>query len=135
MNWKSVGAIAAGLAFTIVVTTLIDFALHLVGVYGAFDRPLDDRLALLATSYRIVVSVGGAWLSARLAPSKPMKHALILGGIGTVLGLAGVVATWNRGLGPHWYPIALAVLALPQCWLGGWLAEMRRARGGKPDRV
>jgi hypothetical protein len=56
-----------------------------------------------------------------------MKHALILGVIGTVLGAAGAAATWNKGMGPHWYPVALAVLAIPQCWAGGKLYEMRRA--------
>ena len=65
------------------------------------DQPLDDRLALLATAYRIAISVGGAWLTARLAPNEPMKHAMILGYVGGVLGLVGVVATWNLGLGPR----------------------------------
>ena len=40
---------------------------------------------------------------------------------------AGVIATWNLGLGPHWYPIALAVTGLPLCWLGGALAVRGRA--------
>jgi hypothetical protein len=54
-----------------------------------------------------------------------MKHAMILVVVGTVLGLVGVVATWNRGLGPALYPIALAVLAIPQCWAGGRLYVAR----------
>jgi hypothetical protein len=74
----------------------------------------------------MVISVGGAWLTARLAPSQPMKHALILGYVGVVLGLGGVIATWNMSLGPRWYPVGLAVLAIPQCWLGGRIYEMRR---------
>jgi hypothetical protein len=92
------------------------------------DQPINDALALLATSYRIVITVGGAWLTARLAPDKLMKHAMVLGVVGTVLGVAGVVATWNRGLGPRWYPITLAVLAIPQCFLGGRL-YVRRLHG------
>ena len=48
-----------------------------------------------------------------------MKHVLILGVVGTIMGTIGVIATWNMGMGPRWYPIALAALALPQCWLGG----------------
>jgi hypothetical protein len=51
----------------------------------------------------------------------PLKDALILGVVGTILGTMGVVATWGKGLGPTWYPIALAVLAVPQCWAGGRL--------------
>ena len=121
MNKKSIWAVVAGVLVIIVVTTLVDIVLHLAHVFPPMDQPINDSLALLATSYRIVISVGGAWLTARLAPDKPMKHALILGLVGTVLGLVGVVATWNRGLGPRWYSIALAVLAIPQCWAGGRL--------------
>ena len=128
MNKKSIWAVVAGVLFIIIVTTLVDIALHALGVFPPMDQPLDDKLSLLATSYRIVISIGGAWLTARLAPANPMKHALILGLVGTVLGLVGVVATWNRGLGPRWYPIALAVLAIPQCWVGGKLYEMRSGR-------
>jgi len=123
--WKSVWAVIAGVLVIIVVTTLVDLALHAAHVFPPMDQPITDRLALLATAYRIVISIGGAWLTARLAPAKPMKHALVLGVVGTVLGLIGVVATWNLGLGPRWYPIALAVLAIPQCWAGGKIFEMR----------
>ncbi|MBI3450131.1 MAG: hypothetical protein HY049_14605 [Acidobacteria bacterium] len=122
---RSIGAVVAGVVFIIVVTTLVDIALHMAGVYPPMDQPLDDALSLLATAYRIVIGVAGAWITARLAPARPMKHALILGVVGTALGIVGVAATWNLGLGPRWYPIALAVLAIPQCWAGGKIFEMK----------
>lgn len=125
---KSIWAVAAGVLVIVIVTTLVDIVLHLVGVFPPMEQPLDDRLAVLATSYRIVISIGGAWLTARLAPDRPMTHAMWLGYVGVVLGLIGVVATWNAGMGPRWYPIALAVLAIPQCWAGGKLYEAMRAR-------
>ena len=128
MNRQSIRAVVAGVLFIIVVTTLVDLALHAAGVFPPMDQPIDDSLALLATSYRIVISIGGAWLTARLAPDRPMRHAMILGLVGTVLGVMGVVTTWNLGLGPRWYPILLAVLAIPQCWVGGKLFEIRRAK-------
>ena len=59
-----------------------------------------------------------------------MKHALILGVVGTILGLVGVLVTWNKGLGPHWYPVALMVLAVPQCWVGGKIYESRHGTKG-----
>ena len=118
----------AGVLFIVVVTTLVDVLLHVLRVYPANEK-LTDALALLATSYRIVISVAGAYLTAWLAPNRPMRHAVILGVVGIVLGLLGLIATWNMGLGPRWYPIALVVLALPQCWLGGKLFEMRSVRG------
>lgn len=127
MTWKSVWSVVAGVLFIIVVTTLVDVLLHAMNVYPPWGQPMDDRLAMIATSYRIVISVVGAWLTARLAPANPMKHAIILGVVGTVLGGAGAAATWNTGLGPRWYAALLAVLALPQCWLGGWLRVRQTA--------
>jgi len=73
----------------------------------------------------VFITVGAAWLTARLAPVKPMKHAMVLGVIGTLLGLAGVAATWNLDLGPRWYPVSLAVLAIPECWAGAKIHERR----------
>ena len=118
---RSVWALIAGLVSVIIVTTLVDVLLHVVGFYPAWDAPLTDLQSVVATLYRFVISVGGAWLTARLAPANPMKHVLWLGVLGTVLGAIGAVATWDMGLGPHWYSVALAVLAIPQCWLGGKL--------------
>jgi hypothetical protein len=123
MTMKSIWAVAAGVLVIIGVTTLVDVILHVLHVYPATDQPLDNSLSALATSYRIVISVAGAWLTARLAPNKPIKHAMILGYVGVVLGLVGLAATWNKGLGPRWYPIALVVLAIPQCWIGGKIYE------------
>jgi hypothetical protein len=119
MTGKSIWAIAAGVIFIVVASTLADAVLHAIGVYPPWDQPIDAKLSLLATSYRFAISVAGAWLTARLAPSQPMKYVLILGVVGTIMGTIGVIATWNMGMGPRWYPIALAVLAIPQCWAGG----------------
>jgi len=128
MRRRSFWALVAGVAFIIVVTTLVDLVLHMAGVYPPVGQPMNDALALLATAYRIPISIAGAWLTARLAPEKPMKHALMLGVVGTALGLVGVVTTWNAGLGPRWYPLALAVLAIPQCLAGGRIHEMRSGK-------
>jgi hypothetical protein len=122
---KSLWAVVAGTLFIIVVTTLADIVLHLVHVYAAWDQPLDPKLAVLATAYRIVISVAGAYLTASLAPKLPMKHALILGCVGIPLGTLGIIANMFKPMGPMWYPIALVVLAVPQCWLGGQIYEMR----------
>lgn len=126
MNRKSLWAIVAGVLATIVITTVVDILLHIAGVYPPWGQPLDDSLSFLATAYRIPISIGGAYLTARLAPDRPFRHAMILGVVGTVLGLVGVVATWNQNLAPRWYPIALAVLSIPQCWVGGRLYEVRQ---------
>jgi len=47
----------------------------------------------------------------------------VLGMLGFVVSIIGAVVTWNMGpaYGPHWYPVALVVLAIPTAWLGGKL--------------
>ncbi len=127
MTGKSILAVAAGIIFVLVVTTLVDILLHAVHVFPPLNQAIDDRLAAIATSYRVVIGIAGAWLTAWLAPDRPMRHAMWGGYLGVVLGLIGVVTTWNLGLGPHWYPIALAALAIPQAWVGGTIGEKARA--------
>jgi hypothetical protein len=120
---QSIWAVAAGVLFIVGATALVDIVFHLTGTFPTWDQPINDAQALLATSYRIVISVAGAWLTARLAPDVPLKHAIRLGYVGVVMGLIGVMATWNLDLGPRWYAISLVLLALPQCWAGGRLYE------------
>src|SRR6185503_4624997 len=119
----SVWAVAAGVLFIIIVTTLVDVGFHILGVFPPTDQPINDRQALFATLYRIIISIAGAWLTAWIAPSKPMKHAMILGLVGVVLGSIGAALTWKLELGPKWYPIILVVLSIPQCWAGAKVHE------------
>ena len=123
---RSVLAVLAGVIFVIVVTTIVDMVMHAIHVYPEGSQVLDTRLSLIALSYRVVIGILGGWVTAQLAPHNPMGHAMILGYVGTILGVVGVIGTWNLGLGPRWYPISLAVLAVPQSWLGGKLHEMTR---------
>jgi hypothetical protein len=48
-----------------------------------------------------------------------MHHAVILGAIGSGLSLIGVIAATRMDLGPIWYPILVALVALP--WAVGAL--------------
>ena len=120
---RSIGAVLAGLVVIFVLSIGTDLAMHATGVFPPWGQPMSDALFLLATAYRIVISIGGCYLAARLAPDKPMKHALALGIVGVIVSIAGTVATWNRGpeFGPKWYPIALVVLSMPCAWVGGKL--------------
>jgi hypothetical protein len=127
---KSIWAVVAGVLFIILVTTLVDIVLHVVGVYPSDQVSLTTGQALIASSYRRVISIAGAYLTAKLAPQNPQKHALILGGVGTVLGAVGVVISQWMGAGPLWYAVSLAVLAVPQCWFGGWLFARRHGTTG-----
>jgi hypothetical protein len=124
-TWQSVGAVFAGALVGIVLSLGTDSVLRAAGIFPPLDQPSSDSLLMIATVYRTIYGVLGSYVAARLAPSRPMKHALILGAIGFAISVLGTVVTWNKGpaFGPHWYPIALDVLTMPQSWLGGKLRE------------
>jgi hypothetical protein len=120
---RSVLAVLAAIVFIVAVSTGTDLALAktLVPTMNSVHAP-PSTLAL-ALAYRTLYGVAGGWITARLAPSRPITHAVILGVIGTIASLAGLVVEWSAG--QQWYPIALVVLSLPECWLGGRLATRR----------
>ena len=120
---RSIGAVFAGLLLIVVLSILTDVVMHATGIYPPWFQYMPDSLFLLATAYRIVYSILGSYLTARLAPHRPMLHALILGGIGVVLSIVGALSTWNKGpeFGAKWYPLTLIVMAIPLAWVGGKL--------------
>lgn len=122
---RSIGAVLAGLVAVVLLSTLTDEIMHATGIIprGPMWNPAHNALAF---GYRCVIGIVGGYLTARLAPRNAMTHVVILGAIGTALATLGVFATAGLNWGPRWYPIALAVSALPTCWLGGWLQR----RGG-----
>jgi hypothetical protein len=124
---RSVGALLAGILVVVTLSTGTDLALHATGIFPPFGQPMGGALFLLATAYRTLYGIAGGYLVARLAPYRPMAHALTSGVLGLAASIAGAVATWNRGpeFGPKWYPLALIVLAVPCAWAGGWLHSVQ----------
>lgn len=124
---RRIGAVLAGLLFVIIITTATDVLMHATGVFPPPGEPMPDSQFVLPLAYRLIYSIIGGYITARLAPDHPVKHALVLGSIGFVLALGGTVATWNRGpaFGPKWYPLLLTATAIPTAWLGGKLMRRR----------
>ena len=128
---RSIGAVLVGFFAVVILSLATDMVLHATGVFPPWGDPVSSALLLLATTYRTIYSVVGCYIAARLAPDRPMRHALALGVVGVIVSTLGAVATWNRGpaFGPHWYPVTLIVLAMPTAWAGGKLRLMQlRAR-------
>ena len=121
---RSVGALLAGFVVVLVLSLGTDLALHAAGIFPPLGQRMSDALFILATAYRTVYAVAGSYVTARLAPDRPMGHALVGGLIGVALSTLGAALTWNRALGPHWYPLALIVTAMPTAWVGGKLRAM-----------
>lgn len=120
---RSIVAVLVGMAVAIALTLVTDLVLHKLQVFPPLGERVPDRLLVIATAYRVVYGIAASYLTAYLAPYRPIAHAMIGGAFGFAASLAGAAATWNAGqaYGPHWYPVALVILALPQAWLGGWL--------------
>lgn len=118
---RSIWALLAGFLLVLVLTLISDLFLYrAAGVTGP-GQPMPQRFLTIAFAYRTVYAILGSYLTARLAPYRPMAHALIGGLVGLLLGAAGALATWNKPFtqGAHWYPLALVLVALPAAWIGG----------------
>jgi hypothetical protein len=135
---RSIGAIAVGFIFIVVLSLGADAVLRLA-MPGSFDtagRVTQTSILFLMLAYVGAFSISGCYLTARLAPGRPRKHALILGGLGLLFSIPGTVFGWS--LAPPWYHITSLVMIMPYAWLGGLLGQRRNARrsgaGGDSDR-
>jgi hypothetical protein len=123
----SILAVLAGLVFIFLTHTGTDLILEHYEILTPPGKGFPNTGMLVgALCYRFVFSVVGCYITALLAPGRPMLHSLILGAIGVVLCIAGIFAAIAMKLPDMWYPVAL-LLVTPLCaWLGGKLAS------GKP---
>ena len=132
---RSILALVAGMLAAIILSLGTDLGLHAVGLTPSLGQPMSDPWLMLATTYRTIYGVIASYIVARLAPNRPMQHALIGGFIGLIVSIAGAIATWNSGFGPHWYPLSLLVLALPPAWVGGKVREMQLRSQVAPSTI
>lgn len=85
----------------------------------------------LNVAYGAVFAAAGGWLAARLAPSKPFVHAIILAVLmGVLTGLTAVAAAsapptpeYNQ---PAWYYPVLAGVSVLAVTFGGWLYSRKK---------
>ncbi|WP_018343716.1 hypothetical protein [Cytophaga aurantiaca] len=117
---KSIGAILSGFLLGAILSIGTDFLMERSGMMSQEhfkESPL--YIILLVIAYRFVFNVTGCYLTARLAPNKPMKHVIIIGIIGTVLSILGAIAMWEYAI--PLYNISIILISLPSAWLGGKL--------------
>jgi hypothetical protein len=120
---RSVWAVLAGFLAVVILSLATDIVLRQLNIFPPLGQRMADRLFLWATIYRIVYGALGSYLTARLAPNRPMWHAMIGALVGMILGSLGAALTWNKDMGPHWYPLALIVTAIPCAWIGAKIRE------------
>lgn len=126
---KSILAVFCGLLAVIILSNGTDMILEATGIFPSvaeqraqgFNTPWMAGLALF---YRLIFLIAGGYVVAYLAPNKPILHVVILGAIGTVLGILGAIATW--GFAPAWFLLSPVILGIPFVWLGGRLRVTAR---------
>lgn len=128
---RSALALLAGFITVVILSIVTDLAMRAIGVLPQLGQPPAGRSLMIAFAYRTVYSILGSYIVARLAPYRPMEHALASGMVGLILGIVGAVATWNAGpeYGAKWYPLALIASSLPCAWIGAKLHLQRSAAG------
>ena len=94
--------------------------MHATGVFPPWGERMADGLFVLPLAYRIVCSLLGGYLAARLATDRPVSHAMMLGAIGFVLSAIGTFATAGQSAayGPIWYSLLVTATALPCSFAG-----------------
>ena len=130
--FQSIGAVVAGFIAVVALSMGADYIAESTGVLPRPER-LEDYTNVhwaIAAAYRTAFNVVGGYVTARLAPMKPVTHGIVLGCIGFAGAMAGVIFTWNF-IPPEarWYPISLVVTSVPFCWLGAKLYRPRVAAG------
>lgn len=120
---RSVVAVFGGFATWIVLTVVTDMILQAFQIFPMPDVPAGDRILFLAFLYRSVYAFVASYITASLASHRPVAHALVCGLCGFAVALENLIETWSPGatFRPHWYAIALVMIALPESWLAGWL--------------
>lgn len=119
---KGVGAIIAGLLVAVVLAAGTSAVLEGIGYFPPSTTPqaYTPLMFLVSLVYSTAFTFVGGFVVGKLAPRAPMKHVAVLAVVAAVLGIAGILASWD--LLAHGYVIGQAVLAFPAVWFGGKLA-------------
>jgi hypothetical protein len=118
-TFKSILAVFVGLLVVFALSTITDVILEQTGLMKLPFAANPLSVMILVVLYRNIYVSIGAYITAAMAPAKPMKHVWVLAGIGFALGVLGAIVMWHEP--PHWYPVSLAILGVPFALLGGRL--------------
>jgi hypothetical protein len=124
-------SILAGFVTTAVLSTAVDHIFHVTEVYPPYGAPMRDTgLLLLAFSYRCVLTVLGAYITALIAKDRAFKATLILGIVGSLLWLAGAIAMWE--FAEPWYNIVGVLTGVPLSMTGWRIYTLQAMRTSQP---
>lgn len=124
---RRIGAVLAGFILIGLLGFLTDTVLQQLGILPIpTEHKFETRHALLALSYHLLFAALGGFVTARLAPDRPIAHAITLGILGIVISTLGLIAIIMQDLAPAWYGWALIFFSIPVTWMGGKLTTLSR---------
>ncbi|WP_396208326.1 hypothetical protein [Gemmatimonas sp.] len=132
---RSVVAVFSGFLLIAALSFGTDLAIRaaMPALFDANGRTDSVAVLLLTIGYVGLYATVGCYLAARLAPRSPMRHALVLGGLGLLFNVAGTYAAWDTA--PAWYHIVSLVLVMLWAWLGGRMREQETSGATQASAV
>ncbi len=88
----------------------------------------DPAALVLVCAYVAAFGILGCYVTARLAPSRPLFHALVLGGIALAMSIPVTVMAWNDT--PAWFNVYNLLAVMPYAYIGGRMRERQLERQG-----
>ena len=134
---RSVLSMLAGLAVIIVTSFGIEGAATPL-LMRMFPDALPNEVALSHNTavwlftllYTFCCVVAGGYVTARLAASHAVRHAVILGLLQSALTIPAMIAFADKA--PLWGWIVSMIAVIPAAWCGGLLYSRRVTRGSAP---
>ncbi|MFA6469327.1 MAG: hypothetical protein WCW35_10555 [Bacteroidota bacterium] len=119
-------AIVAAILINGILATAIDHVFHTTGIYPPYGEPMHEfPMLLLAYSYRALITIFAAYITAMIAKEKAKTAIYFTGILGTLLWLAGSIAMWDAAAA--WYNIIGILTALPLA-ITGWKLFERKSQ-------
>lgn len=116
---RSIFAVVTGFVFIALLSTGTELAIK-AAIPALFDADGGTRsvtVLLLTIGYVGLYATMGCYLAARLAPRRPLQHALGLGIVGLVFNGVGSWYAWSTA--PAWFHGGSLLLVMFWAWLGG----------------
>ncbi len=120
---RSIVAVFSGFILIAALSFGTDLAIRaaMPALFEVNGRTDSVAVLLLTIGYVGLYATLGCYLTARIAPRQPMRHALVLGGLGLLFNAVGTYASWDTA--PAWYHMVSLVLVMFWAWLGGRMRE------------
>ena len=117
--FKSIGVILLTFISITLLSIATDFLLESIGILPDPKKGLFDTWAIiLVLAYRGIYTIFAGFIIAKLAPSKAILHAIILGAVGIIITILATNDPSFADKAPLWFGYTMAVITIPCLWLG-----------------